>query len=100
MNSSRITIIGAEMTYTKEDGYVGKVQFEAEGDPNQYEIALQRKRGNKEYAYGLFFRSESGKEEYLLAMEDRIEEDDDLYESLIAAAEGALKKEEEQASKE
>lgn len=80
-----VKILHAEMTHTKEDGYVGKVQFEAEGHANQYEMALQSKRGS-DWGYGLFFLSESGKEEQLLAMEERLEEDDELFDWLVDTA--------------
>jgi hypothetical protein len=80
-----IKVLAAAMTYSKEEGYVGKVQFSVEGHRNEYEIALQSKRG-KDWGYGLFFLHESGKEEELLALEDLLEEDDELFDYLIEAA--------------
>lgn len=88
----QITILNAEMTYSKEEGYVGKVQFEAEGHSNQYEIALQSKRGTRDWGYGLFFLHESGKEEQLLALEEQLEEDDELFDQLVEAAKAKLDK--------
>lgn len=79
----------ASMTYSKEDGYVGKVQFGVEGHDNQYEITLHSKKG-KEWGYGLFFLHESGKEEQLLALEDELEDNDDLFDSLVEAAKAKL----------
>jgi len=84
-----IAILQAEMTYSKEDGYVGKVHFEVDSHSNKYEIALQSKRGN-DWGYGLFFLHDSGKEEQLLELEERLEEDDELFEFLIAAAKEKL----------
>ncbi|MEK3882286.1 hypothetical protein [Paenibacillus sp. PL2-23] len=85
----RIDIMDASMTYSKEDGYVGKVQFGVEGHDNQYEITLHSKKG-KEWGYGLFFLHESGKEEQLLALEDELEDNDDLFDSLVEAAKAKL----------
>ena len=79
------------MTLTEENGYVGRVQFSIEGDNNQYEITLQSKRG-KEWGYGLFFMNESGKEEQLLAVEDQLEEDDELFDFLVETAKEKLEK--------
>ncbi|WP_424765505.1 hypothetical protein [Paenibacillus sp. sgz302251] len=87
-----IKLLDASMTYSKEDGYVGKVQFGVEGHLNAYEMTLHRKKG-KDWGYGLFFLHESGKEEQLLALEDLIEEDDELFDFLVEAAEAKLVKE-------
>lgn len=86
-----IGIIDASMTYSKEDGYVGKVQFRVEGHRNEYEIALHSKRGS-EWGYGLFFLNESGKEEQLLALEDELEENDELFDQLVQAAKDKLER--------
>ncbi|MDF2834709.1 MAG: hypothetical protein K0Q63_349 [Paenibacillus sp.] len=86
-----IGIIDASMTYSKEDGYVGKVQFRVEGHHNEYEIALHSKRGS-EWGYGLFFLNESGKEEQLLALEDELEENDELFDQLVQAAKDKLER--------
>ncbi len=81
----KLTIIEAQMNFNKTDGYVGKVQFSAEGHSNRYEMALQSKKG-KDWGYGLFFLHESGNEEQLDQMEDLLEEDDELFDFLIEAA--------------
>ncbi|WP_168119032.1 hypothetical protein [Paenibacillus sp. HB172176] len=86
-----ITIIESSMTYSKESGYVGKVQFRAEGHQQAYEITLQSKKGN-DWGYGLFFLKQSGSEEQLLAFEERLEEDDELFEFFIATAKEKLEK--------
>lgn len=85
-----VTIIHTQMTYSKEDGYVGTVQFEVEGHQQGYEMALQSKKG-KDWGYGLFFLSGSGNEEQLLQVEEEIEENDELFERLIEAGMSALK---------
>ncbi|WP_261800067.1 hypothetical protein [Paenibacillus sp. PAMC21692] len=85
----QIFIIDASMTHSKEDGFVGKVQFSVEGHDNEYEIALQSKRGS-DWGYGLFFLHNSGNEEQLLALEDELEEDDELFDYLIQTAKSKL----------
>lgn len=86
-----VTIMEAGMTYTKEDGYVGRVHFSVEGHLNEYEMTLHSKRGN-EWGYGLFFLNQSGKEEQLLELEDELEENDELFEQLVQAAKDKLVK--------
>lgn len=86
-----VKIIHAQMTCTKQDGYVGSVHFEVEGHQQAYEMALQSKKG-KDWGYGLFFLAGSGNEEQLLQVEDEIEENDELFESLIEAGMAALEK--------
>lgn len=86
-----INVLEASMTHSKEDGYVGKVHFGVEGHVNEYEIALHSKKG-KEWGYGLFFLHESGKEEELLALEDLLEEDDELFDFLVDTAKEKLVK--------
>ena len=84
-----VKIINARMTQSKEDGFVGAVQFEVEGHQQAYEMALQSKRG-KDWGYGLFFLDGSGNEEQLLLVEEEIEENDELFERLIEAGIAAL----------
>lgn len=87
-----ITILDASMTYTKESGFVGKVSFEIEGQPNQYEIALHSRKMT-EWGYGLFFLNESGNEEQLLAVEDMLEDNDEMFDYLVNAAKEKLVRE-------
>ncbi|WP_207892431.1 hypothetical protein [Paenibacillus pinisoli] len=84
-----VSIMDAAMTYTKEDGYVGKVQFSVEGHAHEYEITLHSKRGT-DWGYGLFFLNESGKEEQLEQVEDELEENDELFDQLVQAAKDKL----------
>lgn len=92
----KINIMEAAMTYTKEDGYVGKVYFGVEGHDNEYEITLHRKRGNKTWGYGLFFLNKSGDEDQLLALEDELEEDDELFDTIVEAATSKLEQYDEE----
>ncbi|SDT49031.1 hypothetical protein SAMN05444162_4553 [Paenibacillaceae bacterium GAS479] len=78
-------IIQAEMTFNKEDGYVGKVEFKVEGHKQPYEVALHSKRG-RDWAYGLFFKNEAGPENEIELVEEELEENDELYDELIEAA--------------
>ena len=89
MANNEITILHTSMTYSKEDGYVGKVQFRAQGHRDAYEMALQSKKG-KNWSYGLFFLETSGSEDDIFAMEDRLEEDDELFDWLTQSAMAAL----------
>jgi hypothetical protein len=87
----KLTITHASMTYSREEGYVGKLHFEADGHLHPYEITLHRKRG-KDWSYGLFFVNEPGREEDIFAVEDYLEEDDEAFEGLIDAAMQTLEK--------
>lgn len=84
-----MTILNAEMTYSKENGYVGKVAFEVAGHKEPYEITLHSKKG-QEWSYGLFFLKQPGDEDEILAVEDWLEEDDDAYDRLVNAAKDTL----------
>ncbi|MFF2482522.1 hypothetical protein [Paenibacillus sp. NPDC058071] len=85
----KLNILEAKMTYTKESGYIGQVHFEVEGHPNAYEMTLHSRKAT-EWGYGLFFLHESGSEEQLLEVEDRLEEDDELFDQLVQAAQEKL----------
>lgn len=85
----QLTILDASMSYSKEDGYVGKIQFSVEGHRNHYEMTLHSKKGS-DWGYGLFFLHESGKEEDLLKVEEQLEEDDELFYQLVKAAKDKL----------
>ncbi|MCM3745851.1 hypothetical protein M3223_00645 [Paenibacillus pasadenensis] len=82
-------MIFAEMSYNKEDGYVGKVQFQVKGHKQPYEMALQSKKG-KDWAYGLFFKDKAGPEEEIELVEEELEENDEMYDALVEAARSAL----------
>jgi len=89
--SPLINVLAASMTYSKEEGYVGKVEFEVQDHKLPYEITLFSKNG-KEWSYGLFFSKESGSEEDILAVEDLLEENDEWYDFLVEAAKSKLQK--------
>ena len=86
-----VTIIHAEMTHDRENGYRGNVQFEAEGHKHPYEITLQLNslRGTT-WDYSLRFAKDPGSEEEIGAVEAAIEADDDLFDRLIDAAADTL----------
>lgn len=86
-----LNIENATMSYSKEDGYVGKVQFTVPGHKEPYEIVLHSKKGrDDDWSYGLFFARQPGDEEEIGQVEDWLEEDDAAYFKLIDAAKTAL----------
>lgn len=89
-----VTVLNASMTFNEEDGYVGKVQFQTGDGQTGYEIALQSNKRGRDWGYGLFFLQDSGDEEKLLALEERLEEDDELFDFLVETAKQALVKNE------
>jgi predicted RNase H-like HicB family nuclease len=80
----KINILGAEMRRT-EDGYVGSVRFAVEGHRHPYEAALHSKDG-KDWAYGLFFMSESGSMRDIDRVEEYLEENDEAFDLLVRSA--------------
>lgn len=84
-----IRIESADMSYTKQDGYLGHVVFAAEGHPKSYEITLLSKSA-KDWSYSLNFARESGDELMIEAIEESLEEDDELFDELVKAAMGSL----------
>ncbi|MDF2964155.1 MAG: hypothetical protein K0S39_5890 [Paenibacillus sp.] len=87
-----INVLEASMTHSKEDGYVGKVEFRVENHKQPYEITLYSKN-NKDWMYSLNFLNESGSEEEIDALEELLEEDDELYNLLVDAAKSKLQAE-------
>jgi predicted RNase H-like HicB family nuclease len=84
-----INVLEASMTHSKEDGYVGKVAFEVANHKQPYEIMLYRKKG-KEWGYSLNFLKEPGGEEEIEALEELLEENDEIFDQLIEAAQSKL----------
>jgi len=80
----KINILGAEMRRT-DDGYVGSVRFAVEGHRHPYEAALHSKDG-KDWAYGLFFMSESGSMRDIDRVEAYLEENDEAFDLLVQSA--------------
>jgi hypothetical protein len=89
--SMNIRIESADMSYSEQDGYLGHVEFAAEGHPRAYEITLHSKNAN-DWAYSLNFAHESGEEAHIEAVEAALEEDDDLFEELVQAAMARLER--------
>lgn len=80
-----IQIGKADMSYTKKDGFIGHVEFTAAGHPQAYEITFHSK-DKKDWAYSLNFARESGEEEHIEAVEEALEDDDELFDRLVQAA--------------
>ncbi|MCZ8513526.1 hypothetical protein O9H85_14000 [Paenibacillus filicis] len=84
-----IDIIDAAMSHSKEDGYIGRVEFSVEHQAHPYEITLHSKNA-KEWMYSLNFARESGPEKDILLLEEQLEEDDELFDRLVEAAKSRL----------
>ncbi|WP_027091446.1 hypothetical protein [Cohnella thermotolerans] len=84
----KFRIIGARTTHDAANGYVAHVQFEVEGHKKPYEATLQSDDGN-EWSHSLFFLNESGSEKEIEAVEEELDRNDELFGSLIDAAEAA-----------
>ena len=79
-----IVILEAQM-FRDADGYVGTVRFEAKGHSQPYELTLHSKSG-EDWGYSLLFYGKSGVESEIMAVEERLEEDDELFDKLVGAA--------------
>jgi hypothetical protein len=80
-----IHILDAIMRHSEENGYVGQTHFEVTGHKKPYEITLFSKKG-EDWEYSLHFLHEPGSEEEILALEDELEENDELFGQLVEAA--------------
>jgi len=80
-----VEIISAKMQKDADNHYLGSTIFKFENQKSLYEITFASKRG-KEWDYSLSFAKESGSEEEMLIVDQRIEEDDDLFDLLLDAA--------------
>jgi hypothetical protein len=85
----KIGIEASHMTYSQQDGYVGQVEFTVEGHPQAYQITLVSKRGS-DWSYSLNFARDSGDELLIEAVEEALEEDDELFDELVKAAKSSL----------
>jgi hypothetical protein len=85
----KIIIQKAEMTHSKENGYVGNVEFLVETHKEPYEITIYSKN-QKEWSYGLHFLNASGSEADIFAVEELIDENDEFFNQLVDAAKAAL----------
>ncbi|MEX2462323.1 MAG: hypothetical protein WD469_13665 [Paenibacillaceae bacterium] len=84
-----IIIQKAVMTYSKETGYVGNVEFRVDTHKEPYEITVYSKN-QKEWSYGLHFLNASGSEEEIFAVEELLDDSDEAFDLLVNAAKAAL----------
>ncbi|WNR42145.1 hypothetical protein [Paenibacillus roseipurpureus] len=84
-------ILNARMEHSKEDGYLGHVEFKVNGHEHPYEITLQSPKGKNDWSYALNFLNESGKEEDIEAVEELLEEDEH-FDLLVDTAMNSLEK--------
>jgi hypothetical protein len=82
----KVNILGASMSQSEENGYVGQVQFEVDGHKQAYEVTLQSNNGRNNWSYALNFWNGSGSEEEIQAVDERLEEDDAFFEQFVIAA--------------
>jgi len=82
----KASILHAEMTYSEQDGYLGRVRFEVDGHKQPYELTLQSDSRLDDWNYALNFMNESGSEAEIEAVEAAIEQDDDFFDHLVEAA--------------
>lgn len=83
-------ILHAAMEYSKDNGYVGKVDFEYGSHKQPYTMTLFSEKG-RDWGYNLLFLHESGSEEQIIELEELLEEDDDAFDQLVEAAKQQLK---------
>lgn len=81
----KLTVQEAIMGKEEDGSYIGKTVFIVEGHKSAYEITFVSKRG-KDWDYSLHFAKESGDEEELFRVDERIEQDDDWFDELLDAA--------------
>ncbi|MDP4098710.1 hypothetical protein OIN60_18420 [Paenibacillus sp. P96] len=84
-----VQIKQAEMKRGEDGAYLGQVIFTLEGNQSAYEVLLHSKRG-KDWDYSIHFAEGPRNEEELLAVDARLEEDDDLFDLLLEAAQASL----------
>ncbi|SMG26972.1 hypothetical protein [Paenibacillus aquistagni] len=75
----------ANMTKNADQSLQGNVVFRLEGYQFPYEISFFSKKG-RDWDYSLHFTSESGDEEEFLKLDQRLTDDDDLFDALLDAA--------------
>jgi predicted RNase H-like HicB family nuclease len=86
MDTVKAIILRATMTHNETDGYFGHVRFEIDGHKQPYEMTLQSNRRLDDWNYSLNFMSEPGSGEEIDAVERAIEENDELFDTLVEAA--------------
>jgi len=82
----------ATLAQLANDEYTGNVVFRLEGYQYPYEISFFSKNG-RDWDYSLHFTAQSGDEDEFMKLDQRIEEDDDLFDQLLDAALQSLESE-------
>lgn len=82
---SKATVISATMRQEEDGSFLGQAVFKMEGQKSAFEISLFSKKG-KEWDYSLHYAEGERIEEELLAIDELLEEDDDLFDMLLDAA--------------
>ncbi|EOS57269.1 MULTISPECIES: hypothetical protein [Paenibacillus] len=82
---NELTIVHAEMRREEDGSYIGKTIFEVSSHKAAYEITFYSEKGT-DWDYSLHYANEPGIEEQFLAVDERIEEDDELFDTLLDAA--------------
>lgn len=78
-------ILQSEMRKDEDGAYVGKTIFQVDSHKANYEITFFSKN-SRDWDYSLHYAKESGVEEELLAVDKRIEQDDEWFDGLLDAA--------------
>ncbi|GGN98964.1 hypothetical protein [Saccharibacillus kuerlensis] len=94
-----IKILNARMERREDKSYMGKVEVEADGHREPYELTIYSKNGNA-WEYSLHFLKDPGPEEEILALEEYIESDDDAFDNLVDAAWDTMEQEEQEPGEE
>lgn len=84
-NVSQVRIERADMKRDDADQFVGYTVFSIDGHASSYEITFLSKNG-RDWDYSLNFAGEPGIEEQFLQIDERIENDDELFDDLLDAA--------------
>ncbi|MFD1175743.1 hypothetical protein ACFQ3W_05415 [Paenibacillus puldeungensis] len=87
-----LSIVEAEMHKQEDGSYIGKTVFQVESHKAGYEITFYSKKGH-DWDYSLHYAGESGMEEQFIAVDARLEEDDEWFDALLNAALGTLPEE-------
>ncbi|MFB5758791.1 hypothetical protein [Paenibacillus medicaginis] len=87
--SQEVQIKQAAMKRGEDGVYMGQVIFTLAGNQSSYEVLLYSKKG-KDWDYSLHFAEGLRNEEEMLAVDARLEEDDDLFDLLLEAAQASL----------
>lgn len=88
--SHEVHIQQAEMNKEEDGAYKGQVVFTLAGNQSSYEIVLYSKKG-KDWDYSLHFAEGARSEEEMLAVDARLEEEDELFDLLLHAAQTSLR---------